>query len=78
MSSLTHINSCLVYIQLHLCYHPFTGFEKIVQMLIDRGAGVNAVTDDKNSALIFASSNGNILKIFNCGYRITFDFIVTQ
>lgn len=36
------------------------GFEKIVQMLIEKGANVNAVNKENDSALISASSKGNI------------------
>lgn len=42
----------------------FKGFEKIVQMLIEKGAHVNAVNEDGNSALIFAVLEGNISNIF--------------
>lgn len=41
----------------------FLGHEKIVQMLIKKGANVNSVNGDKNSALIFAADNGNIPNI---------------
>lgn len=36
------------------------GFERIVRMLIERGANVNAVNSGHNSALIYAAVNGNI------------------
>lgn len=39
----------------------FLGFEKIVQMLIDRGANVNAVDEDNTSAIIFAANKGRVL-----------------
>ena len=37
----------------------FTGNEKMVKMLIDKGANVNAANENKNSALIFAALRGN-------------------
>lgn len=37
----------------------FIGFEKIVQMLLEKGADVNAVSDDKYPALFIAADNGN-------------------
>lgn len=46
-----------------LLIHLFLGHEKIVQMLIKKGANVNSVNGDKNSALIFAADNGNIPNI---------------
>lgn len=42
----------------------FLGREKIVQMLIERGANINAVDVDNNSALIFAASKGNIANLY--------------
>lgn len=39
------------------------GFEKIVQMLIAKGANVNATNDDHFSALIPAVANGNEFKL---------------
>lgn len=41
--------------------HSFLGFEKIVRMLFGKGANVNAVSEDKYSALIIAAHEGNIL-----------------
>lgn len=38
------------------------GSAKIVKLLIEKGANINAVTEDKNSALILAVLNGNILQ----------------
>lgn len=44
----------------------FTGFEEIVQMLIEKDANLNAVDEeDNNSALIFAVERGNISIYFN-------------
>lgn len=39
--------------------HSFIGFEKIVQMLIEKGADVNAVNEDNFSAIIYAANRGN-------------------
>lgn len=50
----------------------FTGSMKIVQMLIEKGANVNAVNEDHNSALMYAALNGITLEI----YSIIRDFIV--
>lgn len=36
------------------------GFEKGVEILIEKGASVNAVNKDNNSALIFAGWKGSI------------------
>lgn len=45
-----------------LFIHLFIGFEKVVQMLIEKGANVNAVDQKNNySALFYAARNGNIL-----------------
>lgn len=44
--------------------YSFIGLEKIVQMLIDKGANVNAVDVKNNSALFYAAKNGNILNQF--------------
>lgn len=41
--------------------HSFTGFEKIIHMLIDRGANVNAVDEAHTSALIIAANKGFVL-----------------
>lgn len=45
--------------------HLFVGFERIVQMLIKKGANLNAVNEDKFSALVIAAFRGNILNMFN-------------
>lgn len=45
---------------MHNC--SFLGYAKIVQLLIQNGADVNAVNEDSNSALIYAAVNGNIAK----------------
>lgn len=37
------------------------GLEKIVQMLIDRGANINAVNQNGSSALSFAADEGNVI-----------------
>lgn len=47
---------------LYAICHLFIGSAKIVKLLIEKGANVNAVTEDKNSALILAVLNGNILQ----------------
>lgn len=36
----------------------FTGFDKIVQLLIDKGAHINAAENEYNSALVFAAQKG--------------------
>lgn len=36
----------------------FIGFGKIIQKLIENGADLNAVDDNRNSALIYAASEG--------------------
>lgn len=38
--------------------HSFSGFVKTVRVLIEKGADVNAVNDDHDSALILAVKNG--------------------
>lgn len=38
--------------------YSFIGFDEIVQMLIDKGAHLNDVDDQKNSALHYAAGNG--------------------
>lgn len=40
--------------------HFFVGYEKILQMLVEKGANVNIVDANNNSALIFAASKGDI------------------
>lgn len=35
------------------------GHEEIVQLLIEKGANVNAVNTDNESAIIYAAMNGN-------------------
>lgn len=57
---------------LHFIFSSFTGFEKIVQLLIERGANVNAIDGNSDSALIIAANKGNISNIFD--YIIGFDF----
>lgn len=37
----------------------FIGFEKTVQMLIEKGADINAVDDRHQTALYYAALNGN-------------------
>lgn len=45
---------------LHFLYkNSFEGFGKIVRMLIEKGAEINAVNINKNSALILAALKGN-------------------
>lgn len=39
----------------------FAGFEKIVQMLIEKEAHINAIDEDSTSALIFAADKGSVL-----------------
>lgn len=44
----------------YLCLiHLIIGFERIVEMLIEKGANINAVNRDNNSALILAAKNSN-------------------
>lgn len=50
----------------------FTGSMKIVQMLIQKGANVNTVNEDNNSALMYAALNGITFEI----YSTIRDFIV--
>lgn len=38
--------------------YSFIGFDEIVQMLLDKGAHLNDVDDQKNSALHYAAENG--------------------
>ena len=49
---------------MHSRIHSFIGSEKIVRMLIDKGADVNAVDEKNNSALLYATKNGNELNKF--------------
>lgn len=39
--------------------HLFLGFEKIVRILINKGANVDAVNEDKDSALTIAAKKGS-------------------
>lgn len=41
----------------------FIGFERVVQMLIEKGANVNAVDGKNYSALLYAVEKGNIFII---------------
>lgn len=53
--------------------HSIIGFETIVQMLIEKGANVNAVNEDNNSALIYAALEGKIflhMNIYHCNKYI--------
>lgn len=47
-------------LQDHFFIHLSVGFGKIVRMLIEKEAVINAVDKDYTSALIYAASNGNI------------------
>lgn len=38
----------------------FIGFEEIVGMIIDKGANINALDENNDSALILAAKAGNI------------------
>lgn len=53
----------------------FIGLEKIVRLLIQRGADVNAIDEDGNSALTHAANNGNISHEFNSKQKITWLYI---
>lgn len=55
MSSIISINH-LYFLGIHL----FLGFEEITRMLIEKGANVNAVNEDNNSALVLAIVEGNV------------------
>lgn len=43
-----------------LSIHSLIGSEKIVQILIESGANVNAVDEDNDSALMRAANKGNV------------------
>lgn len=62
----------------HLYFpHLFSGFEKIVRLLIDKGVNVNALNKANNSALIFAIANGKFIKqtcSFEAFWISTFNF----
>lgn len=45
--------------------HLLLGFDKIVQRLIENGANVNTVDEGTDSALLFATANGNIFQIYS-------------
>lgn len=53
------------------CY-SFIGFEEIVEILIERGANVNAVDRKNDSVLILAASKGNIKYVI---YVLFSDFL---
>lgn len=40
--------------------HSIIGFDKMVQVLIEKGANINAVNENNNSAVILATLNGKI------------------
>ena len=48
-----------VYINCCNFFNLFLGFDKIVQLLIEKGANVNAVNKVENSALIYAATKGS-------------------
>lgn len=39
-------------------FYSFAGFYKSVQLIIEKGANVNAVDDGKKSALVYAAQKG--------------------
>lgn len=38
--------------------HPFLGFDQIAELLIQKGANINVVGSEGNTALIWAAKNG--------------------
>lgn len=42
-------------------FHLFIGFDKIVEILIEKRANLYAVNDDNNTALIIAAMHGKTL-----------------
>lgn len=71
LNMLTSKNFCgFIFI---LSIYLFIGLEKIVQMLVEKGANVNALNKDKKSPLFFAASKGNISNIFSNNTTLDFD-----
>lgn len=57
--------------------HLSTGLKKTAQMLIEKGANVNAATDENVTSLIFASTNGMIpIKNYIEHVRSTSSYVV--
>lgn len=57
--------------------YSFIGYEKIVQMLIEKRVNINAVDDDNTSALMLAAVHGNTQNIFDCN-KISLLIIINQ
>lgn len=55
-----------------LSIRSFVGFEKIVQILIEKGANVNGMNNDGSSALSFAADEGSVVNVFNCNKKPIF------
>lgn len=54
----------LHFFRLYPFIHLFEkGFEKVVRMLIESKANVNATNDNNSSAVIFAAQNGKISNV---------------
>lgn len=50
-------------IYLYFPHHLFSGFDEIVQMLIENGANVNARDNEEQSALNYAATFGKLFQI---------------
>lgn len=57
---------------LYASIHLFTGFEKIARLLIKKGANVNAVNEDKFSALVIAAYRGETIWIYSANFMFNF------
>lgn len=52
--------TCKLFIYVPFSIHLFIGYEKIVQILIENGANVNAMNDENDTALLYAAAKGKI------------------
>lgn len=51
----------MLWIKSFVFNYSFKGLQKVVKMLIDKGANVNIEDNESNSALMFAAYGGNDL-----------------